>query len=189
MIRVRELTETEREEIDRRFRRRTLAHRAVQRATMVSLNAQGMPATQIGKRLGISAISVRVWLKRFNEQGLDGLEDRRRAGRPRPDLDPYRTALIRLARTVPTNPGLPFAVWTIERLQTALNEETGRLFSTQTIWSWLKKEGLNWRRQQSWLRPELNTPEAVEEFDEKRGTSSKPTERLKHPPARPPSSG
>jgi len=173
MLRVRELTEAERVEIDRRVRSRTLAQRTVQRATMVSLNAQGIPATQLGKRLGTSAISVRTWLKRFNEQGPDGLEDRPRAGRPRPDLDPFRTTLLRLARTVPTSLGLPFALWTIERLQTALNEETGRLFSTQTIWAWLKKEGLRWKRQQSWLHPELHTPEAVEEFEEKRGSSSK----------------
>lgn len=178
-LRVRQLTESERQELDRRSRSSSAPFRDVQRAKVILLNADGKVAPAIGRQLGVRADMARRWIRRFNERGLDGLAERPRAGRKRPELIPIRTELVRLARTRPTELGYPFADWTIERLQVAVKKRTGRLLSTQTVWTWLKTEGIRWRRQESWLRPELNTPEALAEFEEKRGPSSERIKALK----------
>jgi transposase len=154
-----------------------MPHRCVQRARIILANAEGELAPLVAKKVGLNPIAVRMWLKRFNEKGLAGLEDLPKPGPPREDTSGFRSELAKFARTPPPSLGLPFQVWTMERLQAAMLERTGRRFSTKTLWTWLKKEGLRWRRQQSGLRPVLHTPEAMEEFEEKRGLSSRYTNR------------
>lgn len=169
MIRITDLTEEERAELTRRVRSQTLPHRVVQRAQMVLWNAEGESAPSIAQRLGMSAITVRKWLVRFRDRRRAGLEELPRSGRKRPENQPYRAEVVTLARTPPPQLGYPFATWTIERLQRAMQERVGKRFSTRTLWEWLKAEGLRWQKQQSWLRPVLNTPESLADFEVKRG--------------------
>lgn len=55
----------------------------VRRARMVLLAADGMPVRHIGPAVGVSRTVVRDWLDRFRAQGLAGLQDLPRPGRPR----------------------------------------------------------------------------------------------------------
>jgi winged helix-turn helix protein len=55
----------------------------VRRARIVLLAAEGMPVRHIGPRVGVSRNVVRDWLDRFRTQGLAGLQDQPRPGRPR----------------------------------------------------------------------------------------------------------
>jgi hypothetical protein len=61
----------------------TRPHREVLRAKLVLMAAEGKTNTEIGEQLGISRESVGRWRKRFCEQGIDGLKDKARPGRPR----------------------------------------------------------------------------------------------------------
>ena len=56
--------------------------RLVERARMVWLSSQGWWVPEIADHLHLNAETVRHWVKRFNEQGLAGLKDRPRSGRP-----------------------------------------------------------------------------------------------------------
>jgi transposase len=67
--------------------------------------------------------------------------------------------------------GYPFALWTLERLQTAFQEQHGIHLSDSTIWEWLAAEGLEWKRQESWFH---ETEKHDPQFVEKRGASSPP---------------
>jgi len=108
------------------------------------------------------------WVKRFNAEGIAGLDDKPKAGRP-PTRDPsVCSALIALARQKPDSLGYPFKLWTLERLQTAFQERNGVHLSDSTIWEWVEAEGFRWKRQQSWFHDaEKQDPE----FAEKRGAS------------------
>ena len=56
--------------------------RQAARAMMVLLSLQGLPAAQIAGLLECHPATVRRWIGRFNAEGLAGLADRPRCGRP-----------------------------------------------------------------------------------------------------------
>jgi hypothetical protein len=53
------------------------------RAVMALLSAHGLPPSQIAGLLDCHPATVRRWISRFNREGLAGLADRPRSGRPR----------------------------------------------------------------------------------------------------------
>jgi transposase len=55
----------------------------VRRAQIVLLAAEGQPLRRIAQQVGVDRNVVRDWLDRFRAQGLAGLADRPRPGRPR----------------------------------------------------------------------------------------------------------
>jgi transposase len=57
--------------------------RQATRAVMVLLSLHGLPAAQIAALLDCHPATVRRWISRFNSEGMAGLADRPRCGRPR----------------------------------------------------------------------------------------------------------
>jgi transposase len=55
----------------------------VTRARIVLAAAAGEENASSAERLGVSLNTVIKWRKRFFEEGMDGLVDRKRSGRPR----------------------------------------------------------------------------------------------------------
>ena len=76
------LTGEQRRELEARARRYTLPYRDVVRAKIVLLAAEGLDNEEIATRLDTDRVIVSKWRKRFFEQGLAGLEERPRGGRP-----------------------------------------------------------------------------------------------------------
>ena len=76
------LTAEQRRELEARSRRYTLPYRDVVRAKIVLMAAEGMDNDEIAERLDTRREVVSKWRKRFFEQGLAGLEERPRGGRP-----------------------------------------------------------------------------------------------------------
>jgi transposase len=106
---------------------------------------------EAGRRVGLSGQTGCVWVKRFNAGGLDVLEDEPRAGRPPTHPPEVRSALVSLATQKPRSLGLPFELWTLERLQREFQVRQGVHLSDSTIWTWLRDEGLHWKCQQTWF--------------------------------------
>jgi transposase-like protein len=77
-----DLTPEQRKELEARARRYTLPYRDVVRAKIVLLAAEGLDNDEIAARLDTRREIVSKWRKRFFEQGLPGLEERPRGGRP-----------------------------------------------------------------------------------------------------------
>jgi transposase len=169
-LQVRPLTAEETHELKRLASSRTAPHRVVQRAQIIWASARGDPVPAMARQVGLSAFRVRAWLHRFNRQGLMGFADAPRAGRPRRHDETVRGEVIALARTKPRSLGYPFALWTLARLQQALQERHGLGVTPATIWKWLQAEGLVWKRQQRWFQVTVDAA-----FVAKRGRSSKPT--------------
>jgi DNA-binding transcriptional regulator YiaG len=61
---------------------RTAPYQQVIRARIVLAAACGDSNNQIARRLGVSVDTVRCWRGRYADQGLAGLTDRPRSGRP-----------------------------------------------------------------------------------------------------------
>jgi len=77
-----QLTAEQRLELEARARRYTLPYRDVVRAKIVLMAADGYGNDEIALRLDARREIVSKWRKRFFEQGLPGLEERPRGGRP-----------------------------------------------------------------------------------------------------------
>jgi transposase-like protein len=77
------LSAEDRERLEAVVRKRTASQRDVQRARIVLAAADGLDNVVIAVQVGGVVNTVSAWRKRFFEEGLDGLADRRRSGRPR----------------------------------------------------------------------------------------------------------
>ncbi len=76
------LSGKDRDELEYIARRYTSPYRDVVRAKIVLMAAEGMTNQQIADRLDMPRQIVSRWRKRFFEQGMAGLEERPRGGRP-----------------------------------------------------------------------------------------------------------
>ena len=124
-IKLRTLTEIEKAAIEKLARSRTAAAREVERARMILLASKGKRVDAIAEELELSAATVRTWLKRFNSDGLDGLNDLARSGRPATYNSEQVAEVIAAALSAPQKLGQPFACWTLDRLETYLNRQSG----------------------------------------------------------------
>lgn len=77
------ITEIEERELRRRAGQYTRPYREVIRAKIVLLAAEGLSDVEIAGRLDCTDRMVAKWRKRFVTEGLAGLDERPRPGRPR----------------------------------------------------------------------------------------------------------
>ena len=143
-IEFRTLTNEERKELETLSRSTTKPYRLVERAKMVNLAYQGQPIDQIAKKLDRSVPTIYFRLKRFNQEGLAGLQDKLRKGRKPIYSEKERGEMIALARTHPDKLGLPYGHWTLDRLVEQLQQREQIFVSRAQLGRILKAEGLRW---------------------------------------------
>src|SRR5260370_23943784 len=96
------LAEQEREQLEALTRSRSMPHSLVRRARIVLLSAKGLSNQVIAERCAVSAPTVSLWRQRYRTQGMAGLHDELRPGRPRTHGDEQVAALInRVLHTKP----------------------------------------------------------------------------------------
>jgi transposase len=171
-LRARFWSVEEQEAIERLARSRTAPARAVERARIVLRSRQGDTVAEIVEALGLCPDTVRRWIHRFDRHGLDGLADQPRAGRPPTHSAEAVGTVVATGLTKPQDLGLPFACWTLDRLEAYLNEETGLPIKRSRISAILIAEGLRWREQEAWFG---ERPDPA--FAATRGRSSRSTRR------------
>jgi transposase len=165
-IRVRELSAAETDVIESLARSRTEAACKVERAKIVWLSQAGKTVAVIAAELRRDPDMVRAWLKRFNAEGTAGLADKPRSGGPATYTAEQVGEIIAAALTNPQSLDLPFASWTLDRLEAYLNETKGIPIKRSRIDDLLLREGLRWRKQETWFGERVDP-----EFAEKRGVS------------------
>ncbi len=171
-IRVRALSAEETSQLMDLARSHKRGAGLVRRAQIVLHAAvERLSAPEIAARMELCGETVRFWLKRFNERGLQGLEEDMRSGRPPTCSVAERSVVIRAALTRPTELGLPFACWTLDRLAAYLSEQ-GIGMRRSRIGEILLDEGLKWRREETWFGARVDP-----EFARKRGRSSNSARR------------
>lgn len=96
------LSQQEEEQLTSLVRSLSLPYGLARRARVVLLAAEGVTNREIAEKVGLSAQSVCKWRQRYLKDGLSGLHDELRAGRPRSIADEEVAALIR--KTLNTKP-------------------------------------------------------------------------------------
>jgi putative transposase len=82
---------------------RAIPHGLGARARMILLSHDGLTNAAIAEKLGVTQATVGTWRQRFLRDGLTGLHDEPRPGRPRSQTDEAIAALItKTLRTKPT---------------------------------------------------------------------------------------
>ena len=168
---LREMTAEEASAVESLARSRTAVARRVERARIVLRASRGETPPAIAAALGLDAETVRRRIRRFNAEGLAAFDDRHRSGRPATYPTDVVAVVITAALTSPRQLGLPFASWTLDRLAAYLLEQKGIAMRRSRIDEILLKEGLRWRRQETWFGERVDP-----EFAEKRGASRRSTQ-------------
>ena len=78
-----EISKSDREELSRLCRSGTTPQRLVDRTRIVLLFGEGKLAQEVAELTGFSYNTVCRWGRRFEESGLDGLDDKPRTGQPK----------------------------------------------------------------------------------------------------------
>jgi transposase len=148
------LSEADRAELERRTRCYTLPHAVVVRARAVLLAADGMENTAIAARLGVHVGVVSRWRRRFAEEGLEGLGDRKRSGRPRVFAAPVVAEVKAMACEPPEARAVPQARWSSADLAAQATAEglVGSV-SASTVRRWLAEAAIRPWRYRSWIFP------------------------------------
>jgi transposase len=150
-IRIRALSPEETSPLTELARSRKRGAGLVRRGQIVlHAVAERLTAPEIAARMGLCGATVRFWLKRCNQRGLNGLEEEMRWGRPPTSSAAEKSVVIRTALTRPADLGLPFAGWTLDRLVASLSEQ-GIGMRRSRISEILLDEGLTWRQAETWL--------------------------------------
>ena len=112
------LSNEDREQLSAIVSSRSLPHGLVRRARIILMAAEGISNNTIGERVGVSHQTVCQWRQRYLQQGLEGLHDELRSGRPRSISDEEVAGLVR--KTIQTKPENG-THWTIR----TVSDETG----------------------------------------------------------------
>ena len=129
-------------EMERLSRSRTDESRLVQRAKIVLGCLAGERNDQIAARMDLQANTVATWRRRFLTDGIKGLHDRARSGKPPKYIaSELRDRILKqLERPAPEGQ----ASWDGASLAQALR------VSDDAVWRILRKEGIQLRRMRSW---------------------------------------
>ena len=141
-IRLDALSAEQLRELDRLYHT-TRDVRVRTRAQMVLLAAERhLVAAEIAAVVRQDEQTVRRWLLRYQAEGTAGLADAPRPGSPGKLTAAYRRRLVGCVRRRPRSLGLPYSLWTLQRLADHLDEETGLRLSDETVRRALKADGI-----------------------------------------------
>ena len=148
------LSEADRAELQRRARCYTLPHAEVVRAKIVLLAADGLENTVIAARLDVHVGVVSRWRKRFAEEGMSGLADRERSGRPRVFAAAVVAQVKAMACEPPEDRDVPQPRWSAADLAAqAVHEGLVEAVSRSTVRRWLDEDAIHPWRYRSWIFP------------------------------------
>lgn len=124
------LTDDDRKQLNGMAKSRTMPHSLVVRAQIILACSNGEANKDIADRLGLSGMTVGKWRRRYLDQGIRGLHDELRPGRPRSYKDARVAEVINFVlQTKPDDGSTHWSTRTIAK-------ETG--VSKTTVHRWLQ---------------------------------------------------
>ena len=130
----------------RRLARREANGRVASRLLGLAHALEGMERGQAARLAGMDRQTLRDWVIRFNEQGIDGLRDRPKSGRP-PWLDEGQMASLRalvLRGPDPERDGV--STWRAKDLCRIVEARFGVAYSENGMLRLLHDLGLSWQK-------------------------------------------
>jgi transposase len=133
---------------------RTASHALVLRARIVLLASEGVRNIDIAARVGVCVDVVSRWRKRFSIEGMAGLDDRPRSGRPRRFGPEVVAGVKALACEPPEQRAVPLSRWSsMELASQAVHEGLVDAISSSTVRRWLHADAIKPWRYRSWISP------------------------------------
>ena len=163
-LRIQAHAADDRDAVERVARSRTAQARQGERAKVVLAALEGEGVGAIAARFHLSPATVYRWLHRSEEQGLAGLADQPRGGRPPTYTREQVGTIVATALTDPQALGQAYSSWTLDRLAAYLAEQHGIAMKRSRLGELLLAEGLRWRKPESWFGARVDP-----EFAPKRG--------------------
>ena len=120
---------------------RTIEARLVERARIVLGCLEGKPVSTVARSWRVRPNTVIDWRRRFAAEGIAGLRDRPRSGKPPRYTGEFRKQVL---ATLEEPPPKGQAVWDGPALAKHLKT------SVHAVWRVLRKEGVGLARQRSW---------------------------------------
>lgn len=120
---------------------RTSEARLVERAKIIVCLIDGKPVSATAEKFDIRANTVIDLRRRFEQNGIEGLFDRPRSGKPPEYGKGFRDAVLKLLEE---NPPDGLSTWDGPSVAKRLNS------SPDAVWRVLRKEGICLQRQRSW---------------------------------------
>ena len=118
-----ELSNEEREYLERQTRARTIQAQTVTRARILLLRADSVPIDAIADKVGINRCSVMLCLKKFKEGGIENaLFDAPGRGRNAEITDEEKAWIINIACQKPIDFGYAAETWTYAKLTSHINK-------------------------------------------------------------------
>jgi transposase len=149
------LTAVQKQKLTSWARAATAPQRLARRARIILGSAAGLGSRRLAQQERMSRTTVQRWRARFLVDGCDGLEDRRRRGRPRVLSQTTRALVVALACERPADRNVPLSRYSLSELTseaaTVLGAEIGP--SRSTIWRWLVHDALRPWRHHCWIFP------------------------------------
>jgi transposase len=134
-------SEQDRKMLEQLARSRTEEARLVERAKVILKCLDGQRVHKIAKELQIRSNTVIEWRRRFEREGIKGLKDRPRSGKPVCYDAAFREEVL---STLELPPPTGQARWDGPAVAKHLDT------STHAVWRLLRKEGICLSRQRSW---------------------------------------
>jgi transposase len=148
------LSEADRRLLEARARAYTAPHAQVVRAKIVLLAADGALNTAIAERLDVHVDVVSKWRQRFAAEGLAGLVDRKRSGRPPVFAAEVVAEVKAMACEPPRQRQVPLSRWSSSELaRQAVEQGCVQAVSASTVRRWLAKDAIKPWRYRSWIFP------------------------------------
>jgi transposase len=144
MTMIRPLAEGERRELKRLARQEV--GRVSERLHMILLASRGYSVTQVAAIFECEAGTVRQWIARFEAEGVAGLRDRPRAGRPRKADRAAQDVIRQQVAQPPAAAGYRIGYWTVGTLTAHLVRACGLHVSRATVRRVVRALGYVWGR-------------------------------------------
>ena len=151
-----EVPDADRAVLEARVAASTTPRRDWQRAKVVLLASAGLSSRVIGEAVGLNRNQVDVWRRRYREEGLEGLADRPRSGRPRVYGPPERLTLVKTITSRPPERGQLGgrrlkARMSMPEVGRRLRECHGINISDSQVWRICRSMGLKPWQVRSWM--------------------------------------
>lgn len=128
------LTEEQKAQLEKVTQSLCSERRSVERAKIILACAEGKQNREIALDYQMSLPRVSKWRNRFAKEGITGLADARRPGKPATYGEPFRNALL---LKLEEEPPAGLSRWDSQTLAETLNA------SKYAVWRALKKEGVH----------------------------------------------
>jgi len=133
------------------------------RVTIVLAYFEGRTYEQIIREHRTSSRTIAKWIERYREEGLEGLRDRPKPGRPPTVREPLDAWLPKVIHQSPRTLGIERDQWTLQTLQEECERQTGLRPALESIRLALERLGQRWKR----AKRTITSPDP--EYEAKRG--------------------